>query len=72
MKLVELRKKSDNIQLAPKEALEEAGQSNFKADEVIIIFYNEENNNYEYWQGGSLSLERILWHLHKIEIGLLG
>ena len=72
MKVVKLREKSEDIQLTPKEALEEASKSTFETDEVVIILYNKESNEYEYWQGGSLSLERILWHLKKIENGLLG
>lgn len=71
MKVVKLREKSDTTQLTPKEALEEASKSTFEADEIVIILYSNKSNGYEYWQGGSLSLERILWHLRKIENALL-
>ena len=71
MKVVKLRDKSEVIQLTAEEALEEAAKSSFKADEVVIILFNEKESEYEWWQGGSLSCERIYWHLSKIRKGLL-
>jgi len=71
LKLVRLKEKSEFVQLTGKEALEEALGSSFKGDEVIIILYDKEENAYEWRQGGSLSLDRIYWHLSKIKRSLL-
>lgn len=71
MKVVKLRDKSEEIQLTAKEALEEAAKSSFSTDEAVIILFNKKENEYEWWQGGGLSRERIYWHLSKVRKGML-
>ena len=69
MKVVKLRTKSDAIQLTCKEALQAALDSDFDTQEVIILLYSDEN--YEFWQGGSLSVADIAWHLDQYKTALL-
>ena len=75
MKVVDLRDRSqtDSIQITPKRALGEVLKGNFEPDEVIIIQYRETEagGEYEFWQGGGCSNERILWHLSKYKQALL-
>lgn len=71
MKVVKLREKSESIQLTAKEAIEGAINSSLEVDEVVVILYNKKDNEYEWWQGGGLSSERIYWHLSKVRRGLL-
>jgi len=71
MEVVQLRTKSEGIQLTPEEVLEEIQDSSFETDEIIVILYNRKSNTYEWWQGGGLPAERILWHLKKVGRGLL-
>ena len=71
MTVISLREKSETIQLTPKEALEEALRTPFEPDEVMILLYNQEENSYEFWQGGGITSESILWHIKKYERCLL-
>ena len=71
MPVVRLREKSEAIQLTPKETLEEIEKSSFRTDELIAILYDKKSNSYEFWQGGGISSEGILWHLKKFEHHIL-
>lgn len=71
MSVVRLREKSDTIQLTPKETLEEVLNSSFETDEILILLYNKKDNCYEFWQGGGVTSESLLWHIKKVEKCLL-
>ena len=71
MKLVKLRERSKTIQLTVKEALEEAIKDSFPADEVVIVLYDSKEEDYQYWQGGSLSYERMFWHAEQFQKAVL-
>ena len=71
MTVVRLREKSDTIQLTPRETLEEVLAGPFEIDEILILLYNKKDNCYEFWQGGGVTLESLLWHVKKFEKSLL-
>ena len=72
--IVKLKDKSRSIQLTIKEALENAMNSKYKADSVIIILHSEDEDspNYEYWQGGGIEFMEMLWHVEQFKAAILG
>ena len=71
LKIIRLRDKSKTIQLNGEEALKEALNSEFRKDEVLIIIWDDESCAYEFWQSGSQSIERMLWHAEQFKQALL-
>lgn len=43
--------------------------SNFKPEAVIVILYA--GDNYEFWQGGTISNAEVLWHLEQYRDALI-
>jgi hypothetical protein len=71
-KIIKLREKSKSIQLIPKEALQEALNSQFDADSILVIMFQRKTGpSYEFWQGGGITVEEMLWHIEQFKNMLL-
>lgn len=69
-KIVNLRERSNSIQLTPEEALKDSLACSSEFDEVIILAHEREGGLF-FWQGGSISSERVLWNLEQYKAALL-
>ena len=71
MKIVKLRDKSNSIQITPNEALQAAIDTKIEKTQALIILYDDKNREYEFWQGGGISLADTLWHIEQYKMALL-